>query len=551
MRLHRPVLAGLALGAVLPVTAASAATGVSAAGSAVSTATLATISVGALADVVDAQTISLGSLASIAESAKTPSVSFVPITQNGVQTGKVTVTPANSPQTVGALAAAPNPLLAATSPGATLTAADGSKKSSGLTSSLGSASLLGMPLDLGGSVQVGSVTDGAHAHAGKALTLTGVELPNLADLLKALGIDITALPVDTLNGLINELHLTLTLAEQQALDAKNTAIDTLAQAADDAETALTAAEEALTDAETDFEEALATIPAGNGGPMTIEQWNALTDLAQTAIIAVVPAVGTTETAFNAAGAAVDTADAALEDAITALIEGVVALAEVVNTILAGVPLAKIGEAKVATLAEVGTAKDAAVTGYVDGVEVLGTDLLAEITGSSKLDLAKLAGETAAQVNAALNTIGTALSEVLSGATGATGLVVPAPKIELLKKTTKTGTDGAFGTASATVSTLSISLGSATIPTEFALENAPDLANLAPIADGFQTAPLSVKVGTLSESARFAPGGSTPATPNTPNKPDLASTGGPAGLAVLALIGTGLAVVTRRRLRSES
>jgi len=553
MRLHRPVLAGLALGAVLPVTAASAATGVSAAGSAVSSATLVAISIGGLADVADTQSISLGSLASVADSAKTPSVTFTPLTQNGVATGKITVTPANSPLTVGAVTSAPNPVLAATSPGATLKAADGAAKSSSLTSSLGSVSLLGMPVDLGGSLNVGSVTDGSHAQAGKALTLSGVELPNLADLLAALGVDIAALPVDTLNALVNDLHLTLGLAAQEALDGKNAAVDAATEAADTAETALTGAEEAYDDAKADFEDALADAP---GGALTIGQWDALDDTAQAALVLLAPSIGTTATAFDAAGTALDAADEAFDDAVDALLDAVADLAEVVNGILAGVPLAKIGEGKVATLAKVGSAKDASVTGYISGVEVLGTDILEAVTGSSKVDLAKLAGDTAAQVNAALNTVSTALSEALSDATGATGLVIPAPKIELLKKTTKTGTDGAFGTATATVSTLSITLGSATIPTEFALLDAAGLPNLAPTADGFQTAPLSVKVGTLSESARFRPGSTTttpttPTTPTAPNKPDLAATGGPAGLAVIAMIGTGLAVVARRRLRTES
>ena len=200
MRLHRPVLAGLALGAVLPVTAAEAATGVSAADSAVSTATIATVSVGALAGLTEAQSIAIGTLSATAGSGATPAVTFVPVTLNGVKNGAVTVTPANSPQSVGTVATDPLGVVAATSPAAKLTAAaEGATSSSGLESTLGSVSILGLPVGLNGGLDAGSATDASHAQAGKAVSFSNLSLPNLSDLLGALGIDVDKLPVTTLN----------------------------------------------------------------------------------------------------------------------------------------------------------------------------------------------------------------------------------------------------------------------------------------------------------------------------------------------------------------
>jgi hypothetical protein len=119
----------------------------------------------------------------------------------------------------------------------------------------------------------------------------------------------------------------------------------------------------------------------------------------------------------------------------------------------------------------------------------------------------------------------------------------------MKKTTATGTDGAFGTATATLSALSISLGSVTVPEAYALDDAATLPGVGAVTRAFKTAPLGVTVGTLVESARFRGSANAPATPNTPTKPNLPSTGGPEGLAIVAVIGTALAVGIRR-LRTQ-
>jgi hypothetical protein len=575
MRLHRPVLAGLALFTVLPVTAASAATGVAAAGSAMSTATLATVSVGNLtigATTIQGHSVSIGTVTAGAQTLSpsvAPSVTFVPLTVDGTQTGAYTVTPANSPVTLGGIstAALPMNVLSATSPSATLTAATTSaSRTSGLTAKLGSAQVLGLPVVLNGGVNVGSVTDASHAQAGKTLTISNVGLPNLADLIAALGIDIAKLPVDTLNGLVQGLPLAINSATATAIDNANDAIDTADAQLTAAETALANGTAAYNTAEAALDAALAgadytgiTLPSGMAAPLDHTDWDALTAMGapgaavQTLIGTANSSVGLTSVPTSTAAVYQAAKDAlpALQAAVTTLtgaLAGVIAtLSGIVEGLLAGTPLVSVGAGEVGIKAYVGTTKTAAVTGYVSGVKVMGEDVLQVVTGNTKLDAAKLVGDLADEVNAEIADITGSLSAILSGATGATGLSVPAPSIQVLTKTTSTGVDGAFGLANATVTALSVSLGSATIPQAYALSDAAGMAGIGETATGFKTAPLSVKVGVLAEAARFRPAGST--TPG--NSGQMPSTGAPAGLAIVAVIGVAVAVVTRRRLRSDN
>ena len=554
MRLHRPVLAGIALGALLPVTAAEAATGVSAAGSALSSATLVSVTVGDLLGVVDGATLSVGTLAAAAQNVtdKDPAVTFTPYTLNGVKNGTVSVTPANSPKTVGGVStgALAGGVVGATTPGATLMASKGAKPSSALTSSLGAATVLGLPITVGGGLDAGSTAEATQAMAAKGLTLSDVTLPNIADLVAALGIDMAKLPAATLNALINDLRIAISSATQALLDDANTAIDGAVQDVTDTTAVLTqeeadfAAAAAVFDAIVDDAVVGAVpLPSGVTAPLSAAEWSQLDDATKLAIEALNPGLQAAADTYEAAETARDQAQDAVDDALAALDTALGVLAGIVEGVLGDVPLVSVGAAEIGTKALVSkTAKVADVTGFVSGVEVLGTDVLADITGSSEIDLADLAGDVADDVNAAINTATTALSNALSGVTGATGLVVPAPQVSVLTKSTKTGTDGAYGTASATVTALTISLGSVTVPAAYALADAAQLPGLAPIADGFQTAPLSMKVGALVESARFRAGTTTPTTPTGPTHP---ATGLPAGLAVVAMIGTALAVGVRR------
>lgn len=560
MRLHRAVLAGLAFGTVLPVTAASAATGVAAAGSALSSATLATLSVGDLTVAgtnLDGHTVSLATLSALAQttSSEAPAVSFVPITLDGAKTGAVTVTPATSPKTVGALTMGALPLnvLSATSPSATLTATQSAaSKAASLTASLGQAKILNLPLTLNGTVDVGSLTDASHAQAGKTLKITNVALPNLADLLAALGIDLSALPVDTLNGLLTELPIAISDAVATAADNANDAIDTAQTAYDAAVAALATVSPNLADATTALDAALAAADTtavdsalatlGIATPLDHVDWDTLGTTSsgqavQTALRGD-PAIASAADDYKDAKDATDLVTSTL----TTLTDAIGDLADIVDGVLSGAPLVEIGAAEVGTKAAVGSAKSSAVTGYVSGVKVLGQDVLAAVTGNTKLDAAALAGTVATQVNSAIASVTGTLSSVLSSVTGATGLVVPAPSIKLLTKTATTGVDGLFGTADATVTALSVDMGSVVVPDAFALADAADLAGILPVAGGFKTSPLSVKVGQLVESAKFHPA-------STGGSGNLPATGMPYGLAIVAIVGTGLAMTTQRRLRT--
>lgn len=567
MRLHRPVLVALALGTVLPVSAASAATGVAAAGSAVSSATLASLSIGDLTvagTTLSGHDVSVATLSAVAQtlSQDAPAVSFVPITLDGVKKGEVTVTPANSPKTVGAVGTGALPLnvLSASSPTATLTAA---KAASGpvstLSASLGELSVLGMPLNLDGGVKVGSATDAAKAQAGKTLTITDVSLPNLSDLLAALGIDVKKLPAETLNGLIDSLQLQISSAAQTAIDAADAAIDAADGAVDTTLATYQGAVATLTakTAELDAELATALMPASPAPPAPItapldhDDWDALSgasgdafktafETANAADVGLIAAIQAYEDAKDAAKAAKDAYDAALA-AIQPLVDD---LAELVDGVLAANPLLTIDAAQIGTNALAGASKAATVTGYVSGVKVLGTDVLQTVTGNTKVDLVALTSTVASQVNSALATATGALSSVLATAPG---LVVPAPSVKVLTKQTSTGTDGAFAIANVLVTALQVDLGSVTVPDAFALAGAGDLAGILPTSTGIKTAPMSLKVGQLAEAARFRPASSSGGA-NPGSHP---ATGAPYGLAAIALIGTALAFGIRRMARSES
>jgi hypothetical protein len=572
MRLHRPVLAALALGTILPVTAASAATGVVAAGSAVSTATLATIAVG---DLVVGETVVPGhaiNVASLTASAQTltsaaPAVSFVPVTVDGVPSGAVTVTPANSPTTVGGVttAALPGNVLSATSPVATLTAAKpASGPTSALTASLGTIKVMGLPIAMNGTIKVGSATDATHANAGKTLSVRNVSFPSIGALLAALGIDVTKLPVAALTGLVEELPVIVSSATGDAYDTAQgavTAADGLYTTAQGA-AAAAATDLATKTAAFDLELSGASLTGVSftdtgvaGGPLTHTDWDTLGtsvlgQAAQDAILAL-PAnssLGAKATAYENAKTALDAANAAVGPLFTTLQSAIGTLAGIVSDILDGTPLVSVGAIEVGTTAAVGTAKTAKVTGYVSGVHVMGLDVLGVLTGNTKLDVAKLVGTTASQVNALLNALTATLSDVLSVTHGATGLVVPAPIVKVLTKSATTGTDGAFGTANVTLDALSVSMGTVEVPRAYALGQQVTLIELSPraVVPAIRTAPFSVKLGTITEAARYR------AATTTPNKPgsgsELPATGAPTGLAIVAMVGAGLAIGARRHLR---
>lgn len=144
----------------------------------------------------------------------TPATSFVvtPLTAGGTAYGKQTLTSRSAvlpvvdtrslaPAALSALAAVRTPVIDVVSSGGT---------SSASASSLGDISVLGMPLTVNGTVRIGSTVDGAQAMGEKTLVITDLALPSIADLLAARGLDLTALPVDSLVDLLDGLDLTST-----------------------------------------------------------------------------------------------------------------------------------------------------------------------------------------------------------------------------------------------------------------------------------------------------------------------------------------------------
>src|SRR3954451_809512 len=167
-------------------------------------------------------------------------VVVTPVRADGKAYGEQTITPANSPASV------PSFDSAATLPAALGTVASvkspvfsvSSSNTSGASSkaeaaSLGSASLLGLPIKLDGTVDVGSLVDSTSALGQKTIAVKNLALPSIADILGALGLDLSKLPVKTLTDLLAGLNLTdqAVTTAQQALNAASATIQAQIEAA--------------------------------------------------------------------------------------------------------------------------------------------------------------------------------------------------------------------------------------------------------------------------------------------------------------------------------
>jgi hypothetical protein len=266
-------------------------------------------------------------------------------------------------------------------------------------------------------------------------------------------------------------------------------------------------------------------------------------------------------------------------------------------VLGRTPLVSIDSFTIRTEAAATTAAKGGQTAKVDGgeiqgVHVLGTDVLQKTIRSDRADLLYLAGAPLALVNETIDAAVDTLSTELSNVPGLPTLSVPVPTIDLLSTSTATNIVGGFGTARTTLKALQITLPAITIPA--ALQKTP-VGTLSVKAIGdVLTKPLVVAVGTMQDTASFrpaatagntgvvppasgpggslaAPTGSNPtgsnptgsnsngSNPNGSNpngtpltgapgaNPRLPRTGLPSGLAVLALGLVGAGLVLRRRL----
>ncbi|MCU1589280.1 MAG: hypothetical protein JWP11_536, partial [Frankiales bacterium] len=274
------------------------------------------------------------------------------------------------------------------------------------------------------------------------------------------------------------------------------------------------------------------------------------------------AVAAAKTALTAAQAAVDAALAALKALLAQLAPQLNALLAAVTAVLDGTPLVSIDSFTVETQAVASSAVAGGQTakvvgGEIQGVHVLGTDVLNNVLGNSSINVLDLVGSTLSQVTSKLDALTGVLSSVLSAVPG---LTVPAPKVQLLTKSTSTSIANGFGQAQNSVKALSISIPAITLPAALALPSAaalpaisgaPNLKGALGIAavGDLTSQAMTLSVGTLSEQASFRPA-ATAVTPPTVGGPELPRTGLPAGIAVLGLLLVGAAMVVRRRLAAE-
>jgi len=606
-------------------------------------------------------TVSVGTLELLSDMLGAESVAKIlltPLTADGKAYGQQTVTPAQSPMTApavstSALAPALNGLIGVSSPvlQATASNVNGEPRSAAGAQSLGSLNVLGLPVALSGSLDVGSaVSKTAGAVGEKTVVVEDVALPSVADLLAALGLDLKALPVDVLVELLEELDLVntavstadkaladATAALQAQIDAAQKKVDEAAAAVtaetaklDPAKAQLATAEaelksktdalakalaardsavaaakpalDAYASATSQITSALSTAgitraqydalpaalkpaavtsaiaaadalkPAADAAQKTVDDAVAAVttaqgavDLANAAVQAVKNAIATIQAAIDAAQKLLDAAVAALRSLLAGVQPLIDALLAAVTAVLDGTPLVSFDSLSVVTEAvatsnQAGGQSAKVVGGELAGLQVLGTDVLDDVLGTSSVDLLDLAGSQLTAVNGLIADLTGTLSEVLSTVPAFPTLKIPAPEVGVLTKSATTGISDGFGTAQTSVKGLSITLPSVSIPTALALPGAaelPALDGITQVAGLLTSAPVKVDLVTLASQSRFAPavtaapGTGTPGT-QTPDTaaPQLPRTGATQVLAVLGVALMAAAVVTRRR-RTET
>jgi hypothetical protein len=220
--------------------------------------------------------------------------------------------------------------------------------------------------------------------------------------------------------------------------------------------------------------------------------------------------------LNTAGALVNTILSTVDTQTKALVHAIV-------DVLGATPLVSIDSFTISTEASARSAGNGGqtakiVSGEVQGVHVLGNDVLSETLNTDRIDFGQLAGAPLDLVNGQIAALTGALSGVLSGAVP--GLSVPAPQVELLSSDGKTGTDGEFGTAQTVVHALKLTIPALSIPAALQTPATVGTLRLHALGD-LLSSPLSVAVGTMTDTASFRPAvnpvppAGTPAAGSTP------------------------------------
>lgn len=537
-------------------------------------------------------TLSLGGLTLLSDTvAGSPlaKVTITPVVADGVAYGQQVVTPADSPLTVPAqtspAALAGFATLSSPAFGATATNDPATHVGS---SSLGNLSLLGIAVPVNGAVSLGSSVSSLQSVAQKTVTVQNLSLPSITAILNSLGLDLTALPVGTLTDLINALDLANAAVDTAmiAVDSAQTQVDAAVATANAAALALTqatagqtAAQSALTAATAALQAKLDQVTGATlvafPGANTIAGYTGLNAAGLLAVETLVPGTGAAFSTYTADQTALATANTAVTTAQAAVTAAQAALATVTATLdtalgvvdglaaglLDSTPLLSLDSLSITSKAITKSASAGGQTaeitgGSIQGLNVLGTDVLDAALGSSNVDLVDLVGGAADDVTAVIGDLTGTLSDVLSTVPGLPALDIPAPTVDLLTKATSTSISGGYGHALASVTGLKITLPAITLPTSVALPNAaalPALAGVTQAAGLLTSAPVSVQLATLSDQSAFAPAVTTVTTPGTnpgTNNPGLAATGLPAGVSVLSVLLLGGGLVLRRRRLAE-
>ena len=498
-------------------------------------------------------TLSAGQIAAVADNAVSPhNVKLVVTPVDSSVSGPVgqqTVTPGSAATTVPsapASASLPNGVGSITGPTFSVSAADNATGvlTSAALKALGSVTILTMPVNLqtASLSNTASVTSTA-ATAEKSLSVGTIALPSLQDLLAKLGLNLnnlldllTQANLDKLAGLVTD---TTTGAVKTANDAVNTARTAIGANAptslSGAQSALTTANGAVTTAQTTLTSANAaftsaltgalgnavTAPllaaAGITSSTTAAQFLAsplATNAALSAVTTAANAVGPAQAAVTAAQAVVTQ----LQALITAL-QGLIT--QVLNAVNASNdPLASLGGVNVVTKAVAASTPTAAADVTVASTHVLGT--------LSSLPLS--------QLTSALSTVTSTLSGVLNSVAGVS---FTPPSIAIGTPTKSTSTTGTTRHAAASISAVTVTMPTLTLPSALALPGVP--TNVGG----------KLVVGQLAETAAYTPGTttttSTPGTTKT-STGKLANTGGSPILPIVAalLMVGALAIVHRRR-----
>jgi hypothetical protein len=493
-------------------------------------------------------TLSAGQIAAVADNSVSPhNVKLVVTPVDSSVTGAVgqqTITPGSAATTVPsspATASLPNGVGSITGPTFSVSAADNATGvlTSAALKALGSVTILTMPVNLqtASLSNTASVTSTAST-AEKSLSIGTIALPSLQDLLAKLGVNLnnlldllTQANLDKLAGLVTSTTTGAVKTANDAVTAARTAIGANAPTSlSGAQTALTTAngtvttaQNTLTAANTAFTTALtgaianpatSALLAGAGitSSTTAAQFLA-SPLAGNAALASVTSAANAVTAAQTALTAAQAAVTQLQALITALQALITSVLNAVNA--SNDPLASLGGVNVVTKAVAASTPTATADVTVASTHVLGT----------------IAALPLSQLTSALSTVTSTLSSVLNSVTGVS---FTPPSIAIGAPTKSTSSSGSTRHAAASISAVTVTMPTLTLPTALALPGVP--TNVGG----------KLVVGQLAETATYVLGTKTTRTTGKTGK--LANTGGSPILPIIAalLVMSGLAIVHRRR-----